>query len=168
MKSYFPTILSSRSVNDTFKACVADQDSTEVIKCVLFKKSNGFPQDSRPIFFDKKLLEKRIPKLEFMLGQLKDVHNQQTQTNTNSIKIKYDNTIWANNNQALLEFLHMCCAANLISPIQQKDSSIQFLTNLYPTMSPNDPNYSDWSKENKPKILKMIKENNGGQEPADD
>lgn len=167
MKSFFPATLSSSSVNETFKACVADQDSTEVIKCVLFKKSNGFPQDSRPIFFDKKLLEKRIPKLEFMLGQLKDVHDQQTQTNTTSIKIKYDNTIWAKNNQALLEFLHMCYAANLISPIQQKDSSIQFLTTLYPTVSPVDPKYFDWSAENKPKILKMIKEENGGQEPAD-
>ena len=166
MKEWFPTILSSRSVLDTFKACVADQDSQEVIPCVLFQKSNGFPSDSRPIYFDKELLEKRVSKLEYMLGQLKDVHNKQTQTNTNSIKVKYDNTVWATDNQSLLIFLHMCLAAKLISPIMQKDSSIKFLTTLYPTITPGDPAFFDWLDENEPKILKLIAEENG-QKPVD-
>ena len=157
MKEWYPTILSSRSVEDTFKACVADQDSKEVIPCVLFRKSNGFPSDSRPIYFDKELLEKRVSKLEFMLGQLKDVHNKQTKTNTNSIKVKYDNTIWVTDNQVLLQFLHMCLAAKLISPIIQKDSSIEFLKPLYPTISPNDPAYFEWKLD----TLELIAEENG-------
>ena len=156
MKDYFPCYLNSESVHATFKACVADYESKEIIKCVLFRKENGFPSDSKPILFDKELLEARIPKLEYMLGQLKDVHNTQKRTNTTDIKIKYDNTVWAENNQALLEFLHMCCAANLISPLRQNDSSIEFLTDLYPTISPNDPDYSKWRKENKPKIMSLI------------
>ena len=167
MNQYIPNELHIESVKGFFNHSLATRQSKNVIKCVLFQKAKGFPNDSKPIFFDKDLIEHIKPTLEFMMGQLKDVHDKNDHITPQSATKRYDNISWIQDQNSLLSFLHLACAAKLIAPIDAKTSNLYFLENIYPTISVFDPNFKEWEKENKPKILKLIKEKSGGQEPAD-
>ena len=168
MRDYIPADLRPDLIDAIFKSAVATKTSKSVIKCILFKKENGFPQDSRPIFFDEEEIKIITPKLEYLLGQVKAVHqNQKSITPQSAIK-KYDDTTWLNNQNTLLSFLHLLCAANIVEPINAKTSNLDFIEEIYPTISVSDPNFLSWQEIHKPKILRLIKERNGGQEPADD
>lgn len=157
--------LNANYVSALFKDCLIKDSSREPIKAVLFQKEKGFPEDSRPIFFDKEIVLLNKKRISFILGQLKDVHNQQPYTSMNTVTSKYDNSVWTNNRNVVIAFLHLALAAEAISPIDAKSSQITFLKNLMPTIDTYDSNYSEWYRNNKTKLLKKF---SNGQEPADD
>ena len=157
--------LNATYVTALFKDCLIKDISRESITAILFQKQYGFPEDSRPIFFDKELVQFNKKTINYVLGQLKDVHTQQPFTSIDSVVSKYDDTIWTNNRNVVIAFLHLALAAGAISPINAKNSQINFLKDLMPTVDVFDPNYSEWYRNNKPKILKKF---SNGQEPADD
>lgn len=76
MKRYNPSSLTSHRVNTIFKHVVATRRSVATVRCVLFRKENGFPQDSAPIYFDADALDANKSKLEYLVGQLKDIHDK--------------------------------------------------------------------------------------------
>lgn len=167
MNKYIPGGLDADIIKGYFNQTLATRQSKNVIKCVLFQKEKGFPNDSKPIFFDKDLIEHIKPALEFIVGQLKDVHEQKDHITPQSATKRYDNITWIKDQNSLLSFLHLACAARLIAPIDAKTSNLKFLEDIYPTIDVFDSNFKEWEKENKPKILRLIKEKNGGQEPTD-
>lgn len=160
MKEYIPTQLDSENIDSLFFSCLPMKEETKVIKCVLFQTSYGFSENARPIFFDEKALQYLSPDIEFALGQLKAVHEGKTTITTEDITILYNGTVWVEDNNTLLKFLHLACALNLISPLNAKDSSVTLLKNIYPTISDQDPNFYEWEKVHKPEILKRIEEEN--------
>ena len=168
MKKYMPNGLSADTIKSYFNQTLATRQSKHIIKCVLFQKANGFPSDSKPIFFDEDLIEHIKPSLEFMMGQLKDVHDGNDHITPQSATKRYDNITWIQDQNSLLSFLHLACAAELIAPINAQNSNLKFLEDIYPTIAVLDPSFKKWEQEHKPRILKLIKEKNGGQEPADD
>lgn len=165
MLIFTPTNLNEKNVNMVFKQCLATSHTITPLRCVLFQKENGFPQDSRPIFFDKDIIDEAKPAIEFILGQLKAVHSKEKTINTTSVKKTYLETDWTDNKNLIIALLHLATAANLITPIDAKSANMTFLKDLFPTLSTTDPNYIDWEDKN---ILKLKKMYSGGQEPADD
>ena len=160
MKKYIPGGLESDIVKSYFNQTLATRQSKNVIKCVLFQREKGFQEESKPIYFDKDLVEHIKPALEYMLGQLNDVHQQKKAITPQSAIKRYDGVNWINNQNELLYFLHLACAARLIAPIDAKTGSLTFLKDIYPTIDVFDPNFREWEKEHKPKILKLIEEEN--------
>lgn len=161
MTDYRPLDLNPKSLHDLFIATIANPATISPIRCILFRKDKGFPEDSRPIFFDKQALEDVRAAIEYLLGQLKDTHEGKNSTATTSIATRYDDTTWVNSNQSILEILHMACAAGIIEPIDAKTSKANYIEDIYPTISPDDPNYKSWRKENKQKILQLGAEKQG-------
>lgn len=164
MENILDGSLTANYISALFKDCLIKNPSREPIKAVLFQKENGFPEDSRPIFFDKEIVLSHKERINYILGQLKDIHEQHPFTSIDTVTSKYDNSVWTNNRNVVIAFLHLALAAGAISPIDAKSSKITFLKDFMPTIDPLDENYLQWYKENKTKILKKF---SNGQEPAD-
>ena len=148
MSSFTPTTLNEQNVNMLFKHCLATSQTQKPLRCVLFQKEKGFPQDSRPIFFDGDIIDAAIPAIEFVLGQLKAVHKKDPSITTTSVRTTYQDTDWTNNKNLVIALLHLATAANLISPIDAKTANMDFLKELFPTLSTDDPNYGNWRNNN--------------------
>ena len=169
MRKLYPRNLTGEDINNVFQICVAKEDSKEVIRVILFQKKYGFPEDSRPIFFDKDKIEKMKPQLEYSLGQLKDVHDDYPSTTTDTIKDRYDDVEWTQNQTVLMAYLHLLLAADLVKPVDISTGELEFTSEIIPTLHTQDPNLGSWLKENKEKFLtKVYGPKKGGQEPADD
>ena len=165
MSSFTPTNLNEQNINKLFKQCLATTQTQKPLRCVLFQKEKGFPQDSRPIFFDGDIINAAIPAIKYVLGQLKAVHQKEPSITTTSVKTTYQNIDWTSNKNLVIALLHLATAANLISPIDAKTANMDFIKEIFPTLSTKDPNFDNWVNEN---ILKLEKMYNNGQEPADD
>ena len=162
MKSYLPEPLAPIVVNEIFEASLAVRTSQKIIKCILFQKEKGFPEDSNPVFFDAYALENQMDSIEYLLGQLKAVHENKKSITIKEACIRYDDSIWINEQRSLLQFLHLACAVGLLSPVDFKSYSLEFMKNIYPTLNTFDSNFFDWEKKHKPEILKLIEEENKG------
>lgn len=147
--------LSANNMQALFKSTIAKPTTTQAVRCVLFTKENGFSEESRPIFFDKKDLELLTPSIEYAFGQLKDVHEGKKSTTTSSIINRYDDTIWATSSQSVLEILHLACAIGLVAPLNAETSEAKFLKDIYPTKTPRDPNYGEWYREYKTHLKRL-------------
>ena len=148
--------LTGEDINQLFQFCVATKDSKEVIRTVLFQKKYGFSEDSRPIYFDKAVIEKLKPQLEFTLGQLKDVHEDYPSTTTETIKDRYDDAEWTKNSTVLMAYLHMILAADLVKPVEAATGELEFTSEIIPTFHSDDPNLRDWLLNEKEKFLTKV------------
>ena len=148
MKQLIPCSLTVNNINSLFKKALAQEDTTETIRVVLFQKAHGFKEDSRAVYFDKKIIEKIKPKLEYSLGQLQDVHENYTSITTDSVKDRYDETQWTDNSTSIMAYLHLLLAAELVKPIEFSTGEFNFTDKIIPTYLSSDPKYLSWFKQN--------------------
>ena len=153
MKDIIIPTLSLERLNTIFRNSLAQKTSTEVIKVTLFQKENGFQEDSKPIYFDKKIVDNNKQGIEYLLGQLKDVHEGKASTSLESAKQRYDEQ-WTTNTNATMALLHLALAADLIKPVDKSTAQSIFTTNIIPTLHTLDSNFPSWYKNTKPKLLK--------------
>ena len=156
MRQLYVRNLTGEDINNAFQICVAKKGSKEVIRTVLFQKKYGFPEDSRPIYFDKAKIEKMKPQLEYSLGQLKDVHEDYPSTTTETIKDRYDDAEWTKNSTVLMAYLHMILAAGLVKPVEAASGELEFTSEIIPTFHSKDPNLRDWLLNEKEKFLTKV------------
>ena len=148
--------LSANYVSALFKECLIKDSDRVPVKAVLFQKELGFHEDSRPIFFDKNLVEKHKNRIDYILGQLKEIYDGKNVTTMETVVKKYDNTIWSENRNVTIAFLHLALAAGSISPLDAKTGTICFTKELMPTKDPLDDEYLEWYKQNKEEIIKRF------------
>ena len=149
-------ILDANYVSALFKDCLIKDTNRQPVEAVLFQKEQGFNEDSRPIFFDKEIVDLNIKRIDFILGQLKDVYEGKNSTTMETIVKKYDNTIWVENRNVIIAFLHLALAAGSISPINAKTGRIDFIRELMPTKDVYDHEYGTWLGQNKEEIIKRF------------
>ena len=145
--------LELEQLNKFFRNSLAQKNSTEVIKVTLFQKEFGFQEDSKPIFFDRKIINENKQLIEYLLGQLKDVHEGKASTSLESAKQRYD-AQWTTNTNATMALLHLALAADLIKPVDKSTAESLFSKEIIPTLHTKDLNFAPWIKESKPKLLK--------------
>lgn len=163
MNDYIPIDLSRKQISNIFNACVENIATINKTSCVLFKKENGFKEDSRPIIFDTDKLNSYRGTIEGLFGQLNDIHQKNKITSPNTISKKYDGSTWLTSRQGLIEILHLGTALNILGPLKP-DNTMPIIKEIYPTLSPDDPDFKTWYVENYSKIKSFM---NPGQEPAD-
>ena len=152
------TILDLLSLNNIFSKALATKESENIIRCVLFRQKYGYKEDSKPIFFDAKSIERFKPHIEFMLGQLKEVHLSATSATPASMRFNYLGKDWTeSNNGALMVLFHLALAADLIAPFDARTSTVVFKSTIAPTLSPLDENFGEWFRKNESKILTQYK-----------
>ena len=156
MDTYSFGVLDANYISSLFKDCLIKDTNRQPVEAVLFQKEQGFNEDSRPIFFDKEIVDLNIKRIDFILGQLKDVYEGKNSTTMETIVKKYDNTIWVENRNVIIAFLHLALAAGSISPIDAKTGRIDFIRELMPTKDVRDHEYATWLGQNKEKIIKRF------------
>ena len=148
--------LNEEFVAQTFNSCTAKKDTEDVIEAVLFQKEYGFKESSRPVVFDKDMILEVRPQLEYTLGQLQDIHEDYASITTESVKNRYDEVDWTNDQTLIMAYLHLLLAAGLVKPVEIETGELQIVSEIVPTLLTTDPNYENWAEQNKDKILNIL------------
>ena len=151
MRNLIVPTLDLECLNLIFRNSLAQNASKSIIKVVLYPKAYGFTQDSKPIFFDESILNKNKQQIEFLFGQLKDVHDGKMIITMNSAMQRYDGA-WTNNPNVVLALLHLGLAAGLIEPYK-KGVGAKLTHPIIPTLYTEDLNFGKWIRENEQKLL---------------
>lgn len=158
MSSYIPLDLSRQVVKNVFTGCLAHSLTKSIVYCGLFKKENGFSADSKPIEFDEERLRSFSKIIQGMFGQLADAHQHAMFISPSTIQKKYDGTVWLTSRQCLIEFFHLCTAVGILGPLNSQNTA-PILKEIYPTLSPKDPNFEAWYDEHRSELLEFLEGN---------
>ena len=149
--------LNEGNVQAIFNRCLAKEDTPKEKETtgVLFSRTTGFSgKDVKIICFNRDKLLVNKKNIEYLLGQLKAVHN----SNGNDVKLpladitkRYDGTLWTGDTDPLfkLGYLGVVPEISLINPVLAKDRSTVISGKVTPTLSPKDPNFPAWWEAHK-------------------
>ena len=119
-------LLNSENIEKLYIYCITkDDDNTIPVteKDFLASKPHAFILDSKntlsDYFFEPKFFEAGSA-LRYMLGQLKCVHNGKKSVSINDIAILYDDSIWCDPNDIIMEkFISLCVGARLMPSVTE-------------------------------------------------
>lgn len=114
-----------------------------------------FEDTTTPINFDKTKLAENRKKIQFMFGQLSVVHRARAndgplQLTADNSHIKYDGSTWNREDVSLMQLYYLAIAADLSLGFWPPSKAAGIgIDTLFPTLSPNDPNFPAWWAEHK-------------------
>ena len=164
--------LNETTVQTLFNECLANNTTKKQAKTILFPALYGYKlEDEILIIFDQDILEKNKKTIEYLYGQLKEIHDGNNLPSTHPLSVEnflttYNGKTWTNDKGTLLKFLYLGCnrETRLIKPFSKEINATSINSPIKPTLSPKDPNFPAWWKEHKSEWEVKKK---GGQEPAD-
>ena len=146
--------LNEENVKKLFTYCLATKETPKSNLWV----SSFFSDDcnvtvSKMPFDYNKLQEKNLA-IRYLLGQFKNVHSNRNLMALSDGFQKYDGTSWTSNKMALFSLYYLGCATfnfPRFSPSIRPshfDTVLTEIPTLHPTLSPNDPYFEKWCREN--------------------
>ena len=140
--------LNEANVAKIFTECLAENNPSEqAIKQVSFSMNPNVPK----VTFSNKMAAANMEKINYMYGQL--LHRAEYgPPNYGMLSfsegcIKYDQTIWAKNKNVLFAFYYLGSATVVLEPfLNNGKATLYDYDYTIPTLSPNDPNFEEWSK----------------------
>ena len=149
--------LNEGEVQAIFNRCIAKEGTPndQCFNSVLFSRLRGYSPDAeRIVVFDREKVLANKKNIQYLYGQLKNVHARNDDLQINEAFVTYSGTNWTTNKGVLLEFLYLG-AINyddiLISPFAAETNSAILSTNiLTPTLSPKDPAFPAWWEAHRP------------------
>ena len=102
--------LNEGNVEKIFKSCIAKKETPDdkCIKSVLFSRLAGYSPDAeRMVSFDKEQMLTNKKCIQYLYGQLKNIHSQNGILQINDAFKSYQGTNWTTNKGILLEFLYL-------------------------------------------------------------
>ena len=153
MNSEFkPLDLCFLAVTSLFKKCLATEDSKNYIPAQWQQRKQGYPEDSPLILFDAEAFNANKPKIEYILGQLLDIHKGKNVIVTpHSLFKKYTGDLWTTDGETLMRLIHLALANATLDYCVPPNDESTFLHYVEPTLSPKDPNFPEWWEQNKSK-----------------
>ena len=144
-----PISLNEKNVERIYRECLPTTTTQDFEPSTLMARPDLFNVVDR-LQFDKRKLDKQRDNIEFMLGQMRDVHKHKYLMMDHSI-LKYDGTNWTESRRVEMEFLHLCKACDLIESFDiGKRGLMSYLTDtVVPTLDPEDDNFKTWYKSYK-------------------
>lgn len=147
---YLEWELNEENVQRIFENCLATTESKDITGFILFKKENGFAEDSKPIPFDRQALKENEKAIKFLYGQIQDIYVPNTFITPNSVTKNYMGKVWTENKSIILKFLNIGHAVHLFKGFCKVESTVGAI--IFPfslTRSPNDPSFSEWWETHK-------------------
>lgn len=146
--------LNEENVKQLFKFCMAtkETETSDILSCSFIE--NGTSLKIPDISFKRKSLITKAHSIIYMLGQLEKVHKRSIDMFLQDGFKKYDGTNWTSDKGLLFSLYYIGCAASVLPDFEQsivrKNIICPLLNmpNLKPTLSPNDPNFNKWCREN--------------------
>lgn len=153
-----PMELSEENAKDLFLGSAARKNARHLTQVVLFPKESGFSEDSAPLIFDTAQVSMSKYVIAYMLGQLHEVHEGKRVISTKSIAYNYKKEPWISDTSALMSFLHLALAADLISAVNANNLTIELSPLIEPTYDKTMPNFDAWFRSYKERMKKIILE----------
>ena len=152
-----PLELTEVNVQAMFNKCLSNPNTKSQSRTILFSVPYGYkPEDEILIAFDANVLDKNKKSIEYLYGQLKEVHNgnnvgRTTAVSVDDFSISYTGDVWTHDKGTLLKFLYLGCTEEtlLIKPFSKKLNGTDVSSKIKPTLSPKDPNFPAWWEEHK-------------------
>ena len=158
-KSFEPIELTEGNVQAIFEGCLAD------LNCVagltgehssaarLFPPEYGYQRgDEVAIQFDPAKLRKNKKTIEYLFGQVQDVHTHKLQALTiDDYNTTYSGTHWTNDKVIMMKFLYLGVTyeTQCVTPFLPKSGTAIISSKLKPTLSPKDPAFPEWWEKHK-------------------
>ena len=146
--------LNEGNVEAIFNRCLSNEDTEELITPTLFPSMLGYKKGTnQSIDFDKKRLLENKRSIEYLFGQLQEVHTLQKErrVNLDDYNTTYKGEHWTRDRATLLKFLYLgvTSAPLAISPFRAKDNTSLISPDIKPTLSPKDPAFPAWWEAHK-------------------
>lgn len=154
LNSFTPVELNDGNVQSLFNSCLSNQNTNEFTYAVLFPSTHGYkPLDEIPIQFDAVKLLKNKQTIEYLFGQLQEVHNthKKRRINIDDYNTTYHGTHWTSDKETLLKFLYLGVSPKTvcITPFRAESSTSIISPQVKPTLSPKDPSFPAWWEQHR-------------------
>ena len=151
-----PLDLNEGNVQAIFNRCIAKEGTSDdqCFSSILFSTLRGYSLEAeRRVVFDKERTRANKKNIQYLYGQLKNIHSHSEELQINDAFYSYSGKVWTSNKGILLEFLYLG-AINDEHPLMtifdsKTDSAMLITDNLKPTLSPKDPNFPAWWEKHK-------------------
>ena len=153
VKKYPPCVaeLTEANVQAIFNRCIAREGTPEdqCFNSILFSRLRGYSPDAeRIVVFDREKMLANKNNIQYLYGQLKNVHAGNDTLQINEAFLTYSGTHWTTNKGVLLEFLYLGAAVTdyqFVRIFDSKTNSTKLNTDIItPTLSPKDPAFPAW------------------------
>ena len=148
--------LNETNVQAIFNRCIAKEGTPEdqCFNSILFSRLRGYSPDAeRIVVFDREKMLANKNNIQYLYGQLKNVHAGNDTLQINEAFLTYSGTHWTTNKGVLLEFLYLGGTNDehpLICIFDSKTNSTELnMNNITPTLSPKDPAFPAWWEAHK-------------------
>lgn len=113
---------------------------------VIYILVNGSKIDdnSSKIAFDKQKIKDNSQKINYLYGQLFDIHAHNLVLYASNSMKNYKGANWTTNRAIAMELFHLGVINNSISQFSEETYTALFSKTVRPTLSPRDPNFIDW------------------------
>ena len=151
-----PQELNEANVQAIFHRCIAKEETPEDQCCnsILFSRLRGYSPDAeRIVVFNRENFLTNKKNIQYLYGQLKNVHAGNNTLQINEAFLTYSGTHWTTNKGVLLEFLYLGAAVTdyqFVRIFDSKTNSTKLNTDIItPTLSPKDPAIPAWWEAHK-------------------
>ena len=153
VKKYPPCVaeLTEGNVQAIFHRCIAKEGTPEdrCLNSILFSRLRGYSPDAeRIVVFNRENFLANKKYIQYLYGQLKNVHAGNSTLQINEAFLTYSGTHWTTNKGVLLEFLYLGAAVTdyqFVRIFDSKTNSTELnMNNITPTLSPKDPAFPAW------------------------
>lgn len=151
IEDFIPEILDETTVKTLFYNCLVKPDTKEenMISIFLFDEAAGFEENNQVFTFDELAVQKQAKSINYMIGQLKNVHDKNQMPKVDELFLTYQNKAWTADTSPVMELLYLLTVNNNILKLNKQIDHITFINEEKPTLSPRDPNFEKWYAEHK-------------------
>lgn len=151
LKSFTPPELNEGNVQAIFNRCLATDGVTETTASSLYFSSLGWKQEDDGLLFDKNNLRANQKIIQYLVGQLKPVHEGQRILTLEDMTKTYQGTNWVRERASLMQLLYLGSSDEftVFAPLVAKWNGTTLNMPIAPTLSPKDPAFPAWWEAHK-------------------
>ena len=148
---FIPIDLNEGDVQAIFHRCLVKEGAAETTASSLYFSSLGWEKEDDGLLFDKKRIRASQKSLQYLLGQLKPVHEEQHILTLEDMTKTYQGVIWAKDRASLMQLLYLGSSdeLTLFAPLEAKWNGTTLEMPITPTLSPKDPAFPAWWEQHK-------------------
>ena len=146
-----PLELNEANVQAIFNRCLAEDGAAETTASSLYFSSLGWEKEDDGLRFVTSQLQANQKNIQYLVGQLKPVHEGQHILTLEDMAKNYQGNVWARERASLMQLLYLGSsdALTIFSPLIAKWNGTTLNMPITPTLSPKDPAFPAWWEAHK-------------------
>lgn len=156
---FVPVELNERNVKALFKRCLANEENTKegvYFSQVLSQEKCG--KESELIRLSKEMVDAYTPSIQYLLGQVKAFQDYRKTFALQEGFMRYDDTFWTKDYDVLFKLYALALSSASVTNFFSHGELITSAKSplCVATLSPRDPNFSEWYegyKEKHPELF---------------